>query len=134
MHGSFLVRRIAHRTGLAIWRHRLAWLAAGLAAAAVGGYQFNLIGANATTGDCADTTIAAVTRADDATARAAFACLGPGMRTTTEDQFVAGIRQQAKTNGQVNRVADEHTPDGGRIVFFTVEAAQAPAVGYIVYL
>jgi hypothetical protein len=36
-------------------------------------------------------------------------------------------------HGQVSRVGDQRTKDGGRIVFFTVEQ-KGQAVGYIVYL
>jgi hypothetical protein len=35
--------------------------------------------------------------------------------------------------GRVNRVGDQRTPDGGHIVFYTVEQ-HGQAVGYIVYL
>jgi hypothetical protein len=35
--------------------------------------------------------------------------------------------------GVVSRVGDKGTPDGGRIVFYTIEAA-GQSVGYIVYL
>ena len=78
--------------------------------------------------------MAALTRVNDTTARAAYACLGASMRTTSEDQFVQTMQQRAITTGQANRVADRQTPDGGKIVFFTVSATNLPAVGYIVYL
>jgi hypothetical protein len=35
--------------------------------------------------------------------------------------------------GRFNRVADQHTSDGGEIVFYTVQN-QGAAIGYIVYL
>ena len=76
----------------------------------------------------------AVTHVDEVTARAAYACLGPSMRTASEDQFVEGMRSRGVPTGQFDRVADRRTPDGGRIVFFTVYAGQAPTVGYLVYL
>ena len=129
----FILARIAARTGLAMWRHRLAWLGATLLIAALGLYQMTFAGPSVTNGDCADSAMAAVTRADDAAAHAAYACLGPGLRNTSEDQFVANLHQRDTARGQVNRVAEQRTSDGGRIVFYTVQG-QGPAVGYIVYL
>ena len=64
---------------------------------------------------------------------AAYACLGPAMRNTTEDQFVAGMKARDVPRGRFNRVAEERTSDGGEIVFYTVQS-QGPAIGYIVYL
>ena len=134
MHSSLLLRRVAARTGVALWRHRVGLLMAALIVGAFGAYEATFAGASVVNGDCADTAMAAVTRVDDATARAAYSCLGAGMRNTTEDQFVAGMRQRAVPSGQFDRVADKRTSDGGRIVFYTVTAGGAPAVGYIVYL
>ena len=129
----FILSRIAVRTGVALWRHRLAVTGAAVLVAALGIYEMSFAGPSVVSGDCADTTMAAVTRVDDATARAAYACLGPSMRSTSEDQFVSGMRQRALAHAQVSRVAEQRTGDGGRIVFFTVEN-QGTAVGYIVYL
>ncbi len=129
----YILARIAARTGLAMWRHRLAWLGATLVIAAFGLYQMTFAGPSVTNDDCADTAMAAVTRADDAAAHAAYACLGPGLRNTSEEQFVANLHQRDTARGQVNRVAEQRTTDGGRIVFYTVQG-QGPAVGYIVYL
>jgi hypothetical protein len=102
--------------------------------AAFGAYELTLTGPSVTNGDCADAAMAAVTHVDDATFHAAYACLGPGMRSSSEDQFVAGMRQRAVPTGQLDRVADKRTTDGGRIVFYTVTAGGEPPVGYIVYL
>ena len=66
-----ILARIAARTGVAMWRHRLAWLTAGLVVAAFSIYEMSFAGPSVVNGDCADTAMAAVTRADDATARAA---------------------------------------------------------------
>jgi hypothetical protein len=130
----FVLGRIGIRTGAALWRHRLTMLVGVFALAALGVYQVTFAGPSTTAGDCADTAMAAVTHIDDATARAAYACLGPDMRTTSEDQFVAGMRQRATPNARADRVADRRTANGGRIVFFTVHAMPGPDVGYIVYL
>ena len=130
---SFILARIAARTGVAIWRHRLAWLGALVVVGALSVYELGYAVPSVANGDCADTAMAAVTSADDQTAHAAYACLGPGMRNTTEDQFVAGMQQRGHQHGQINRIGDQRTADGGHIVFYTVEQ-QGQAVGYIVYL
>jgi hypothetical protein len=130
----FILARIAARTGVAMWRHRLAFLGATLLVAAFGLYQMTFAGPSVTNGDCADTAMAAVTKSDDAAAHAAYACLGPGLRNTSEDQFVANLHQRDAAHAQANRVAEHRTSDGGRIVFYIVQAQGGPAVGYIVYL
>ena len=56
------------------------------------------------------------------------------MRRSGEDAFVQTLHQRGELpKGRVSRVGDQKTPDGGRIVFYTLEA-QGTAVGYIVYL
>jgi hypothetical protein len=134
MRRSYVLERIAVRTGAALWRNRVAWLFGALVIAALGLFQLTAAEPSVTNGDCADTTMAAVTRVDDATARAAYACLGPNMRQTSEDSFVAMLHQRQVPKGTFSRVADQRQPDGRQIVFFTVEAQGQPAVGYIVYL
>jgi hypothetical protein len=130
-----LAGRIAVRTGVALWRHRFGLLIAGLVVTAFSAYELVFAGPSVTNGDCADTAMVALTHVSDASARAAYACLGPGMRTSSEDQFVSSMEQRsAGDSGQANRVADQHTPDGGKIVFFTVSAGDMPSVGYIIYL
>ena len=84
--------------------------------------------------DCADVAMTAVTHSDDASARAAYACLGAGMRTSSEDAFVAGMRQNGVPDSQFDRVAEKRLADGSRVVFYTVEGAGSPPMGYIVYL
>jgi hypothetical protein len=131
---SVILGRVAFRTAVALWRHRLAVVGGAVIVVAFAAYELTFAGqSTASGGDCADTAMAAITHSDEATARAAFACLGPGMRVTSEEQFVSSVQQEA-TPGQVSRVADKRTADGGHIVFFTVEANHGPAVGYIVYL
>src|SRR5690349_6773993 len=119
----FVLGRVAARTGVAVWRHRLGLIGAGLLVVAFGAYQFTFAGPSnvSTSGvDCADTAMAALTHVTDASARAAYACLGPAMRTTSEEQFVASMQQRAAGSGQADRIADRQTPDGGKIVFYTV--------------
>ena len=133
MRMSFILARIAARTGVAIWRHRFGMLLAGLLVGGLGVYELTYAVPSVANGDCADVTIAAVTTADDQAAHAAYACLAPTIRSATEDQFVAGMHQRSMAGGRANRVGDQRTPDGGHIVFYTVEQ-QGQAVGYIVYL
>jgi hypothetical protein len=128
-----ILSRIVARTGVAIWRHRLAWGAAAVIAGALAVYGSSYAGPSVVNGDCADTTMLAVTQVNDDLAHAAYACLGPAMRQTSEAQFVASLHQRDMPRGKLNRIAEQGTPDGGRIVFFTVEG-QGSAVGYIVYL
>ena len=134
MSRAFVLGRIASRAGIGLWRHRIALIVAGLVTVAFGAYSMTFARPSVTSGDCADTAMQALTHVNDASARAAYACLGAAMRTTSEDQFVATLQQQAVSSAQANRVADRHTPDGGKIVFYTVSAGNLPSVGYIVYL
>jgi hypothetical protein len=131
----FLLGRVAARIGVALWRHRLGLIAVGLLVAGASAYELTSAGASeSTTGeDCADMAMAALTRTTDATARAAYDCLGPSMRTTNEDQFVASLQRHATPQAQADRVADKQTPSG-KIVFYTVSGLGADPVGYIVYL
>jgi hypothetical protein len=130
---SYILARLAVRTGLALWRHEIALLLATVSVGALGVYELGYAVPTTSNRDCADTTMAAMTSGDDATAHAAYTCLGPSMRNTTEDAFVSGVHESAVPRGQVSRVGDQRTRDGGRIVFFTVEQ-QGQMVGYIVYL
>jgi hypothetical protein len=134
MRGLFILGRVGARTAVALWRQRFVIAGACLVVGAFSLYELSFAGPSVTTGDCADTAMAAVTHVDESTARAAYACLGASMRTTSEDQFVDGMRSRSVPTGVFDRVADKRTSDGGRIVFYTVHAGQAPAVGYIVYL
>jgi hypothetical protein len=139
-----LFGRVAVRIGVGLWRQRLGLILAAFIMGAFGAYQFAFAGPSVTnggagggggvSGDCADTAMAALTHVNDATAHAAYACLGPAMRTTTEDQFVATMKERALPAAQASRVADRSMPDGGKIVFFTISATNLPPVGYIVYL
>jgi hypothetical protein len=138
MRGSILAR-VATRTGAAFWRNRTSWLLAAVAIAGLGVYQIGFAGPTAMPtaangADCADTAMAAVAVVDDEAARAAYQCLGEEMRRSGEQQFVQTLHDRGDLpKGVVSRVGDKGTPDGGRIVFYTIEAA-GQSVGYIVYL
>jgi hypothetical protein len=128
-----VLARVVARLGAALWRHRLALVMAAVIVSAFSVYELTFAGPTVANGDCADTTMTAITHVDDAAAHAAYACLGASMRATGEDQFVAQLRSRAMTKGKFDRVGDRPTADGGRIVFYTVQGPGVPAVGYIVY-
>jgi hypothetical protein len=133
---SVILARVAARSGVALWRHRIAVLLVALIVSALGIYEFGYAGPTLPTssgGDCADTAMAAMTRGDPDTAHAAYACLGSPMRNTSEEAFVSNMRAPDSGPLQVNRIGDQRAKDGSRIVFFAVEQ-QDTAVGYIVYL
>ncbi len=136
MRSSSIAGRVLARTGVALWRNRFAWAFGLVALAAVSVYQVGFAGPTISTsnGDCADTTMAAVAQIDDDKARAAYQCLGESMKRSGEQQFVETLHERGELpKGHVSRVGDHRTADGGRIVFYTVEAA-GQAVGYIVYV
>jgi len=135
MRTSHLLGRIAVRTGVALWKHRVAWLLGAVIIAGLGLYELTAAAPSSPIagGDCADTTMAAVTTIDDATAHAAYACLGPTMRQTSEDTFVTTLHQRKLPKGTYNRVGDHRDADGSQVVFYAVEA-EGQTVGYIVYL
>jgi hypothetical protein len=136
---STILAHVAARTGAALWRNRMGWLGGAVVAAGLGVYQLGFAGPTTTDGaaagsDCAETTMQAVAKVDDQTAHAAYQCLGQSMRRSGEDAFVETLHQRGELpRGHLNRIGDQSTPDGGRIVFYTLEA-QGTAVGYIVYL
>jgi hypothetical protein len=128
-----LLQRVAVRTGVAVWRHRLGLIVASLLIVGVGVYRMTYVAPSLSGADCADTAMVALTQASEASARAAYNCLGPDMRTTSEDEFVVSLQQRAAHDGQADRIADKDTPSG-KIVFFTVTASHMAPVGYLVYL
>jgi hypothetical protein len=130
---STILARVVARTGVAIWRHRFACLAAAIAVAALGADQLVSAGPTTINGDCADATMAAVTTTSDDVAHAAYACLSSDLHGTPEDAWIAGMRRSAAPRGQFSRVADTRTSDGGQMVFYAVES-RGQSIGYIVYL
>jgi hypothetical protein len=141
MLSPYILARIATRSGGAFWRHRIAWFTTAVVVSAFGVYQLTYAraslptstAASATGGDCADTMIAAATVLDDDMARATYACLSSDMRTLSEDDFVAGMRQADMQGGVPSRIGDKRTVDGGWIVFFTIDQ-RGETSGYKIYL
>jgi hypothetical protein len=130
---STVLGHVAARTGVAIWRHRVVFIGAAVVSGALAAFSISSAGPTVIDGDCADTTMSAVTNTTDASARAAYACLNPGMKSTPEAAFVANMQQHSVPHGQFSRIAEKHTGDGGNIVFYSVDA-DGQSVGYIVYL
>ena len=133
-----VVARIAARLGYGLWRHRVALLGSAILVGALATFEISAAGPGVTDsgGDCADTTMAALTRGTDDAARAAYACLDPSLRGGQgEDAFVRQVQQRSSAARQTHatRVADHPTADGGRLVFYTVDIGRE-SVGYIVYL
>src|SRR5215216_1746578 len=137
MRVSTVLAHIASRTGIAIWRHRFTVLTGVVAVAGLTAYQVGFAGPTSlstASNDCGDIAMKAVAQVDDDAARAAYRCLGDEMRRSGEQQFVESLHDRGDMpNGRVSRVGEHSTADGGRIVFYTIEAG-GTAVGYIVYL
>jgi hypothetical protein len=130
-----IAAHVAARIGVALWRQRITLLLVAGALVGLTVYELGFAGpATPASLDCADTAMNAVAQVDDQAARAAYQCLGDEMRISGEQQFVDSLHDRGDVpKGRISRVADHRTADGGRIVFYTVEAA-GQAVGYIVYL
>ena len=132
--------RVAARLGYGLWRHRIALLGSAILVGALATFEISAAGPgvtdNGSGGDCADTTMTALTRGTDDAARAAYACLDPSLRSGQgEDAFVRAVQQRSSAGRQTHatRVADHPTADGGLVVFYTVDIGRE-SVGYIVYL
>ena len=136
MRASIILAHIGARTGAALWRHRSMWILGLVALVGLGVYEIGFAGPTMPSSslDCADTAMAAVAQIDDEAAHAAYRCLGEPMKRNGEQQFVQTLHDRGELpKGRVSRVGDHRTQDGGRIVFYTIEAT-GQAVGYIVYL
>ena len=138
-----VTQRILARTGRGLWRQRLWALAIPVLILSIGGYtllntdpRIEVAGVRSGSGDCADTMMTFVVARSAAVARAAYHCLDPEMAgQMTEEQWVA--RSGMPTNavsGPVTRVAEHPTVDGGKIVYYAMDAPRQGSVGYMVYL
>jgi hypothetical protein len=142
----YLLRRVAVRAGVGVWRHRGGVLFATLAAAALGGYaamtwsgslpvsfaQSPSIGPGT---DCADTAMAAVADKSPAAVQRAYQCMAPAFQQRVSEQaFVQQMQTQSLPNvNKLARVGDYRTAAGGSMVYYAVDAS-GQSVGYIVYL
>jgi hypothetical protein len=146
----FLLRRVAARAGLGVWRHRGGVLLAAAVSVGVGAYLAisapgtpNLMvfsGGNSSAvaggaGDCADTAMAAIADKSSAAAQRAYECMDPSFRQRVSEQvFTQQLQTQAIPNVKnLARVGDYHAPAGGTMVYYAVDTS-GQSVGYIVYL
>jgi hypothetical protein len=150
----YLLRRVAARAGIGVWRHRGGMLLAVVVCAAVGGYV--ALGSNldgllpsaaasgtvgrssetvAASGDCADAAIAAIASKAPTAAQRAYQCMDSAFQQRVPEQtFVQQMQAQSLSNvDMVNRVGDYHSPAGGSMVYYAVDA-NGQSLGYIVYL
>jgi hypothetical protein len=142
----YLLRRVAARAGVGVWRHRGGVLLAVVVAAALGGYasmswsgslpaSFAQGGSPSNATDCADTAMAAIADKSPASAQRAYQCMAPGFQQrVTEQAFLQQMQTQGLANvNKLARVADYRTAAGGTMVYYAVDAS-GQSVGYIVYL
>ena len=107
-----LLRRVAARAGIGVWRHRGGVLLALAVTAALGGYMALSVpadgsvalgfpgGSSATVAsDCADTAMAAVANKSPSAVQGAYQCMDPSFQQRVPEQvFVQQMRSQALPN------------------------------------
>jgi hypothetical protein len=142
---SAVVRRVAARTGLGIWRHRggallaLAVIAGGVSYMSLGGAASLPLQAGSAVGrganDCADTAMAAIADKSPTAAQRAYQCMDASFQQRVPEQtFVQQVQAQALPNvSAVSRVGDYRTQAGGSMVYYAVDS-NGQSVGYIVYV
>jgi hypothetical protein len=144
--GPQLLSRVAARAGLGIWRHRGGILVSAVVSAALVGYvavsgmgidpvaSLTSVTTSANS-DCADTAMAALTSKSPAATQSAYQCMDTSFQQrVTEQAFVQQMQQQRTPSvDKLNRVGDYHSPAGGTMVYYALDAA-GQSVGYIVYL
>jgi hypothetical protein len=148
--GSYMLRRIATRAGVGVWRHKGGVLVAGLVAVALVGYvAYSDVGTlalpaalggsamavGAGNNDCADTAMAAVADKSPTAAQRAYQCMDTTFQQRVpEAQFVQQMQTQKMPNiDKLARVGDYHTAAGGTMVYYAIDGG-GQSVGYIVYL
>jgi len=143
-----MLRRVAARAGIGIWRHRGGVLLALAVTAALGGYMalsasgdgslalgFPAGPSVSAASDCADSAMAAIANKSPSAVQGAYQCMDPSFQQRVPEQvFVQQMRSQALPNvASVARVGDYRSPQGGSMVYYAVDA-NGQSVGYIVYL
>ena len=143
--GSAVLRRVAARTGIGIWRQRgtffvglavtaavMGYMAFGTSAVAVGTSK----GAQAAVADdCADTVLSAIADKSGSTPEQAYQCMAPTFQERVpEATFAEQLQQRAVSNvNNVARLGDYKDRAGGTMVYYAVDA-NGQSVGFIVYL
>src|SRR5690242_8457811 len=121
----YLVRRVAARAGVGVWRHRGGVLLAAAICVVVGGYVFMNSASLAAAGpfglgsgpgfvgapgsnDCADTAMAAIADTSNTVVQHAYQCMASSFQQRVPEQaFVQQLRTQAIPNvTNVSRVGD----------------------------
>jgi hypothetical protein len=148
----YLLRRVAVRAGVGMWRHRGGVLLAAAVCVALGAYitinsaSLAAIGSlslgsasglpgNMGNADCADTAMAAIADTSPSVVQHAYQCMAPSFQQRVPEQvFVQQLRtQSAGAVKNVARIGDYHPPAGGTMVYYAVDTS-GQSVGYIVYL
>ncbi|HEY0584205.1 MAG TPA: hypothetical protein VGE94_18615 [Chloroflexota bacterium] len=146
--GLYLLKRVAARAGLGVWRNRGGVMLAALFTAGVGTYAGltwngmlpTALAAGAPTAvantDCADTAIAAVADKSAAASQRAYLCMDTTVQQRmTEADFVRQMQAQKLPNiSKLARVGDYRSASGGTMVYYALDGASGQSVGYIVYV
>jgi hypothetical protein len=139
-----VLRRIAVRSGVGLWRHRGGLLLAVVVSAALGGYitmtwsgalpSFAAASSSAN-GDCADTAMAAIADKSPSVAQQAYQCMDATFQQRVTEQAFAQQMQTARLPNvdKLARVGDYHSPAGGTMVYYALDGG-GQSIGYIVYL
>jgi hypothetical protein len=142
-----LLRRVAARAGIGVWHHRGGVLLAAAASAGLLAYVtltssgvLALPGASGsasvgTNPDCADTVMGAIAAQSASSAQRAYQCMDATFQQRVPEQvFVQQLQTRAMQNvSAVERVSDYHTPAGGTMVYYAMNA-NGQSAGYVVYV
>jgi hypothetical protein len=141
----YLLRRIAVRAGVGLWRHRGGVLLAAFVSAALVGYVTLTASGELPTsfaaaspvanGDCADTAMAAIADKSPSAAQRAYQCMDATFQQRVTEQAFTQQMQTARVASvdKLARVSDYKTPSGGTMVYYALDGG-GQSIGYIVYL
>jgi hypothetical protein len=145
----YLLRRIAVRAGVGLWRHRGGVLLAAVITAALSGYTtmtwsgaFPTLPTSLAAGsssvanaDCADTAMAAIADKSPTVAQRAYQCMDATFQQRVTEQAFTQQMQTARLPSvdKLTRFGDYRTPTGGTMVYYALDGG-GQSVGYIVYL
>jgi hypothetical protein len=140
-----LLRRVAARAGVGLWRHRGGVLLAAFVSAALVGYvtltwsgtlrTSYAAAAPVANADCADTAMAAIADKSPSVAQRAYQCMDATFQQRVTEQAFTQQMQTARVASvdKLARVSDYKTPSGGTMVYYALDGG-GQSVGYIVYL
>jgi len=143
---STVLRHVAARTRVGLWRQRggillgLALIAGMAGYMALGAIDSTTLAAGnspaaAASSDCADTAMAALADKSSTAVQQAYQCMDTTFQQSVPEQtFVDQIQaQKLPEASSVTRVGDFHTQSGGSMVYYAV-GANDQGVGYVVYV